>query len=227
MLCSSLQGDAPGSYLIKATTNSAPNNVLASKGVVIATSARDAYSLTNTDPSLLPPQRSVGCVYYGLAGEPPIKDAILVLNGEKEKGTEGKPINNLCFPSLVSPTYAPPGKHLCSVTVLGPTLDLFRLSSGEIDEARLDRAVKGHLSLWFPDAAVSSWENLQTFDVSDAQPAQFGCKYAASISGGRPPEEVAGGKMPENVVVAGDHQASATLNGAIEAGVKAAKYLLR
>ena len=37
---------------------------------------------------------------------------------------------------------------------------------------------------------------------------------------------MAGGKMPENVVVAGDHQASATLNGALEAGVKAAKALL-
>jgi hypothetical protein len=60
-----------------------------------------------------------------------------VLNGEKEKGTTRKPVNNLCFPSLVSETYAPPGKHLCSVTVLGSTLDLFRSENGLVDNEKV------------------------------------------------------------------------------------------
>ncbi len=48
------------------------------------------------------PGRGVRCLYYS-APEPPLGEPILVLNGD-QRG----PINNLCVPSNVCPSYAPP-----------------------------------------------------------------------------------------------------------------------
>lgn len=216
-------------YLVKSLkADGSKFNVKADK-VVLATEASAAYEIMDTDGAERPPQRSVGCIYYSLGSEPPVKDPILVLNGEKEKGTLAKPINNLCFPSVVSPSYAPPGKHLCSVTVLGPTMDLFRKDDGAVDEEKLDAAVRSHLGKWFPEdaGAISGrWETLRVYDVQDAQPAQFANKYSANVNGGRKPNSLLGVELPANVVVAGDHQASATLNGALESAENAAKSLL-
>ena len=61
----------------------------------------------------------VTCVYFD-APAPPIPGPWLVVNGE------GGPINNLCVPSEAVPGYAPAGRSLVSVTILGaaePDLD--------------------------------------------------------------------------------------------------------
>ena len=216
-------------YLVKALKpDGSKFNVKADK-VILATEASAAYEIMDADEPARPPQRSVGCIYYSLSTQPPVKDPILVLNGEKEKGTLVKPINNLCFPSVVSSSYAPPGKHLCSVTILGPTMDLFRKDDGAIDEEKLDAAVRSHLVKWFPEVGgeiSNRWETLKVYDVMNAQPAQFGGKYSANFNGGRKAKELLGVELPENVVVCGDHQSSATLNGALESAVNAAKALL-
>ncbi len=47
--------------------------------------------------------QSVTCIYFA-ADQPPVREPILVLNGEGEG-----PINNLCDPSQVAPAYAPSG----------------------------------------------------------------------------------------------------------------------
>jgi phytoene dehydrogenase-like protein len=64
------EGDSqPPSYLVEAkAADGSQSNVMAKK-VVVATGARKAYELAGTDPALLPPQRRVGCVYYGLSSE--------------------------------------------------------------------------------------------------------------------------------------------------------------
>ena len=61
----------------------------------------------------------VTCVYYD-APAPPIPGPWLVVNGE------GGPVNNLCVPSEVARSYAPAGRALVSLTILGagePDLD--------------------------------------------------------------------------------------------------------
>ncbi len=61
----------------------------------------------------------VTCVYYD-APSPPIPGPWLVVNGE------GGPINNLCVPSEAAPSYAPAGRALVSLSILGagePDLD--------------------------------------------------------------------------------------------------------
>ena len=207
-----MQGADEGSWLIE----TAVDNMKAGQ-IVVATEGPAANKLVKgegggTDGT---PQRSVGCVYYSL-GTPPVTDPILILNGCQEKGTMEKPINNMCFPSVVSETYAPPGKHLASVTVLGPTMDLFRGDDGKVDEERLDLAVRSHLKCWFPNAAVNNWKTLKVYDIANAQPAQYGCKTPANVNG-----KLREFGAPEGVIVAGDHVGSATLNGAFESGVRA------
>ena len=97
-----MDGEDEGEWLIE----TAGDNVKAGK-VVVATEGPAANKLVAAGAgagTYGTPQRSVGCVYYSLKN-PPINDPILVLNGCQEKGTEEKPINNMCFPSLVSKTY--------------------------------------------------------------------------------------------------------------------------
>jgi hypothetical protein len=57
--------------------------------------------------------RAESCLYFS-AAEPPLQAPFLVVNAEG-----GGPINNLCVPSQVAPTYAPTGRSLISVTVIG------------------------------------------------------------------------------------------------------------
>ena len=57
-----------------------------------------------SSPSSHPPGfRSTACLYYA-APKDPLGKAILVLNGEG-----GGPVDHLCVPSAVAPTYAPAG----------------------------------------------------------------------------------------------------------------------
>ena len=211
-----MQGEDEGNWLIETTGD----NIKAGQ-IVVATEGPAANKLVEgagggTEGT---PQRSVGCVYYSLRN-PPVTDPILILNGCQEKGTAEKPVNNMCFPSVVSETYAPPGKHLASVTILGPTMDLFRRDDEKIDEEKLDHAVRSHLKCWFPDSGINNWETLKVYDIPNAQPAQYGCKTPANGKG-------RDFGAPNGVVVAGDHVGSATLNGAFESGVRAGKEAIK
>ena len=66
------------------------------------------------------------CIYFSLPNAPPVTEPILVLNGIAGAGagdngsTEASGVvNTVCFPSVVSSSYAPDGKHLASVGVVG------------------------------------------------------------------------------------------------------------
>lgn len=124
--------------------------------------------------------RASTCLYYGINGPPPVKDPILVLNGDDTN--DNQPINNLCFPSVVSNSYAPPGKSLCSVTVVGdPTAS----------DAELDANVRAQMAVWFdgrdsaaadseeereesiPTPPVREWTLLRTYRIPHSQPSQM------------------------------------------------------
>lgn len=136
----------------------------------------------------------VGCVYYD-APAAPLPGPWLVLNGE------GGPVNNLCVPSEVAPSYAPPGRALVSVSVLG---------GGEPD---LD-AVGAQLRSWF-GSAVGAWRVLQTFAIPQALPA-----YPAGAVFDRSPRLTAG------LYCCGDHREHPSLNGALASGRRAAEAVL-
>lgn len=195
--------------------------------VIVATDVSVAESLlsqvvgveSTTPPQ---PQRSVGCLYYGFDGDAPIQEPILILSGLGDKrGTEQFPINNVCFPSVVNPSYAPPNKSLCCVTVLKPAMELYE---GREDD--LDMAVRRQLHTWFPECNTrksSSWRLLNMYSIPNAQPAQLGGPVAANVYGGRDAHVIRGTTLPTGMYVCGDHMATATLNGALESGVNAGK----
>ena len=84
-----------------------------------------------------------------------------MLNGE---GVDSdRPVNNVCFPSAVAPKYAPEGKSLASVTVVG-------LADGVSDEA-LASSCKTQLEGWFGES-VKEWSFLRSYRIKHSQPGQ-------------------------------------------------------
>ncbi len=96
------------------------------------------------------------CLYFTCDRER-WQSAFLMLNGE-DKG----PINNLSFPSRVSPEYAPAGKSLASVVVLG---------NPDMDDEALTGRVRTQLADWF-GPQIENWVHLRTYRIAHALPDQ-------------------------------------------------------
>lgn len=130
-----------------------------------------------------------------------------------------EPVNNVCFPSVVNVGYAPEGYNLCSVTVLSEAMDLYKNRPNE-----LDIAVRRQLGSWFVDEKnniMDKWELKKIFYIPKAQPSQYNGPFPASFNGSRSSTNFYGKELPNGLFVCGDHMATATLNGAVESGVKA------
>lgn len=219
----SLTRNSNGVYILDVTKNGKPTTVECKK-VVIAADPKTAQKLLNPTIDLpIPEARSSLCLYFGIDGKPPVTDPILVLNGENNL-EPGKPygavINNVCFPSEVSKNYAPEGKSLASVTVIGSD-DVRKLSDNEIETA-----IRKQLVDWW-GSTVEDWEFLRMYRIPYAQPAQT----PPYDIGGKPVRlqlPTSGGKEELNdfLYCCGDHRNTATLNGAITSGKKAAEALL-
>jgi phytoene dehydrogenase-like protein len=202
-------------------------SVVVAKTVIVATDGKVSDSLlSQVDSSIessvkkeTQPHRSVGCLYYTFDGPPPVADPILILSGIGiDRGTPQNPVNNICFPSVVNPSYAPKGKSLCSVTVLKTAMDYYR---GR--EADLDLAVRRQLDKCFPNKKVRSWKLKRIYYIENAQPSQMSGPMPATVDGGRDCTSYRGVKLPPGLYCCGDHMATATLNGALESGVKAGR----
>ena len=120
-----------------------------------------------------------------------------MLNGDGQR-----PFNNLCVPSQVTASYAPPGGSLISVTAL---------NLRHQDELRL--AVRDHLRAWF-GPVVSQWKHLRTQWIPHALPAQSPFALSPVVKPAR---------VREGIYVCGDHRHTASLHGAMESGRLAAE----
>jgi glycine/D-amino acid oxidase-like deaminating enzyme len=136
----------------------------------------------------------VTCLYFD-APVPPIPGPWLVVNGE------GGPINNLCVPSEAAPTYAPAGRALVSVSILG---------AGEPDVG----AARTQLTAWF-GPSVRDWSHLRTFRIPRALPA-----FPVGADFDRPP------MLAPGLYACGDHRQQPSLNGALASGRQAADAVL-
>jgi phytoene dehydrogenase-like protein len=141
--------------------------------------------------------RAVRCLYFA-APDAPVDGRYLVLNGEGEG-----PINSLSVPSIVAPGYAPKGSQLISVTVLQPPLD----------EEHLLHDVRQQLFDWFGEKA-KRWEFLKAYHIQNALPDQTLGHGGVKMS----PVQVR-----QRLFVCGDHCGTASLNGAMLAGRRAAE----
>jgi len=260
--------------------------VIAADAVVVATeegAARKLLGQALTKERSTPlGGRGSTCLYYSFKGLAPIKEPLLILNGEgagleagdgagsrssrsssSSSSSKGKvsttkkvvvggkksttsiaalltkrpsvssasplpasssssspkiPINNVVFLSSIAPSYAPKGKTLVSVTIVGtPTLP----------DSLLDKTVREQLGPWFGAATVEKeWELLRVYRIPYAQPKQTpptGPSFVqpAEVRGKKGGKEEGGG-----LFVAGDYRNTATLNGAFESGERAATAVL-
>ncbi len=173
---------------------------ISASAVIIATEGPEATRLTSgeIDSTGL---RSVTCFYFA-AERAPISDPILILNGDGIG-----PINNLCFPSQIAPSYAPPNQALVAASVLGDP---------EEDDELLRAKVQGQLVEWFGPPA-KSWDFLRAYRVRYAQPAQ----PPGALEPPRRPVELRPG-----LYVCGDHRDNASINGALASGQRTADAVL-
>lgn len=166
--------------------------------IVLATS-RMALGHLLYDIGLEPTDRSTTCLYFA-ADKPPIDDPILVLNGDPTG-----PINNLCVPSNISPNYAPKGKSLVCVTVIGTRRD----------NLSLEKAVRSQLEDWF-GTDVRNWRHLRTYRIDHALPRQ----NTPTLF------EKQKYEVRPNTYVCGDHMSTGSINGALESGRMVAELIV-
>jgi predicted NAD/FAD-dependent oxidoreductase len=171
---------------------------LTAKVVILATEAPVASKLLGDNrPST---GQGVTNLYFA-ADEAPIKEPTLVLNGDGEG-----PINNLCVPSMVACDYAPPGKSLISLTCLGEYED----------QEFLKVKVRLQLKTWF-GSSVDSWQHLRSYTIPYALPNQ----NPPALQVLEKPSQVR-----EGVYVCGDYCDTASINGAMASGRRAAESVL-
>lgn len=161
------------------------------RAFMLATTADVANKLIGKD-SYDTTYNTTKCMYFA-TDKPPIIRPILGLNGDKE-GL----VNNICVPSVVNPNYAPPGRHLISVSIIKP--------SDHLSKEDLVIAVKTEMRKWFKKE-VRYWEHLKTYTIKQALPA----KPSISI-----PNRNKIKAVKDNIWVCGDHIAYPSLNGAME-----------
>ena len=146
-----------------------------------------------------PGSRPVSNVQFG-ADTAPIPDRLVVLNGERRG-----PAANLAVMSNVAATYAPPGHALISVEVPGPLVP---------DDSELLAAVRAQLRDWF-GVAVDRWDHLRTLRIPHGHPDQR--------PGFSPKQPI---RLDEGRYVCGDHRDTASIQGAMYSGRRAASVVL-
>jgi phytoene dehydrogenase-like protein len=183
----------------------ADGETIPASAVVIASDGEEAQRLLGADESSggvrFSGWRCAATLYFA-ADRPPVDEPILVLDGDGRG-----PVNHLCVPSQVAPSYAPPGASLISANIVGEP------SSGW---AGATTAVIDQLRGWF-GSQVDRWRHLRTYRILHALPDQ----PPGSLE---PPQRPV--RCGPGLYVCGDHRDNASINGAMHSGRRAAEALL-
>ena len=166
-------------------------------GVVIATHAAQTSEIIPGFAKQAPAWRSVSNVYFG-AKISPLAEPIIALNASG-KGL----VNNICVPSDVAPGYAPPGRSLVSVSLLG----IHR-------EPDIPERVRQEMRSWFGNQ-VDDWRHIRTEVIRHALPEQL------------PGSPSPGFIEHEGILICGDHTMSASIEGAVISGKRTAAAIIK
>lgn len=137
--------------------------------------------------------------WWFAAAEAPTSSALLTVDGRRR----GPIVNTVVMTNTV-PSYAPAGRHLIAATCLLP----------HGGDPSTESEVRRHLSgIWGTD--VSAWELLRRDDIADALPTQ-----PAPLEPARSP------RFAARMYIAGDHRDTASIQGALASGERAARAVL-
>jgi Flavin containing amine oxidoreductase len=119
------------------------------------------------------------------------------------------PVVNTVVISNGAPSYAPPGRHLVAATCLLP-------KGGRADAGgppREEQVRRALADIWNADSA--RWELLRRDDIADALPVQPAPLRTTSPA-----------RLGDGVYIAGDHRDTASIQGALVSGERAARAVL-
>ncbi len=172
----------------------ADGQAIGAAAVVVATPGPMADALLHTEES----PRYVGtfCHYFAANG-PPLDEPVLILNGDGVG-----PVNNVAVMTNVSREYSSTDGALLSVTALSNAPS--SSDAADVHEQLVD---------WFGSTA-STWRHLKTYHIREALPDQ------------RPPFLDAPDKpvrVSDHVYRCGDYLGTASINGALRSGRRAAE----
>lgn len=171
---------------------------LRARAVVVATDGPTAHRLLGGRvPD--PGSRPAACCWFA-APEPPLAGPTILLDGDGDG-----PARNVAVMSEVAHSYAPSGRALVAAAVPGP----------DALDPHVTARVREQLARWF-DAATADWRHLRTDVVPHGQPAQAPPFH--------PKQPVA---MGDGLFVCGDHRDTASIQGAMYSGGRAARAVLR
>ena len=170
--------------------------VVAARAVVVATDASSAARLL---PGVGETPWKGTLQIAWAAPAPPRDEPVLMLDGEG-----AGPVNNVQVMSAVAPTYAPPGQHLVTASVVGG-------AAGSGSDDALDRAARDQLRRWFGEH-VDGWRLLAVTRVAHALPR---------LGPLAPPERPV--RLGDGLYVTGDWRRNGSINGALVAGRHAAQ----
>lgn len=176
------------------------SEVLEASEVVIATEADEAARLLGQPAT--EGYKSSTCLYFETP-TPMVDGPYLVLNGS---GTGI--VNHVAPLSSAAPTYAPAGKHLASVTVLG--------NPGQSDEELAEMA-KQELNAWAPDKGTYMWRFIRAYRIRFAQLAQP-VGFVERLSGNITNQD--------GLYRAGEFTENSSIDGAIRSGMECAALIL-
>ncbi|HEX5728194.1 NAD(P)/FAD-dependent oxidoreductase [Microbacterium sp.] len=134
----------------------------------------------------------------------PTPSALLAVDGRRRG-----PVINTVVISNGAPSYAPRGRHLVAATCLLPKPG--RADAG--DPPREDEVRRTLAEIW--DADCAGWELLRRDDIAEALPVQ-----PAPLRTTSPP------RVGDGLYVAGDHRDTASIQGALVSGERAAHAVL-
>jgi phytoene dehydrogenase-like protein len=175
---------------------------LRAEQVVVATDPAGAENLARGTHNGGKPAMKGVLTHWFAASEPPSRLNLLCVDARQQPGG---PLVNTAVVSNAAPAYAPAGRHLVQTSaLLGPG----RPVPGE-------DVVRRHAADIFGTDA-SGWELVARHEVPDALPAQD-----PPLRSPRPAE------ISPGVFVCGDHRSTASIQGALASGHRAAQAVLR
>lgn len=174
---------------------------VAARAVVVAVDGPAASRLAG-----IPAPRMRGLqIWWFATTEPPSASGLILVDGRR-----AGPVVNTAVMSHTAPSYAPAGQHLVQASCL-------LAGDARTDPSRApdEAAVRRHLSeMWGVD--THRWQLLRRDDIPDAVPAQ------------PPPlRTTSPARLSAGVYIAGDHRDTASIQGALVSGERAAAAVLR
>lgn len=169
------------------------------RAVIVAV---DPASVAGLLPAVSEPRTHACTTWYYSPDQPPaeLSDglALLTLDGDGRG-----PLINTAVMSHAAPSYAPPGRSLVAATAVG------------IDDTTTESAVRAHLAHLY-GVATEGWELIRTYRVDPALPAMD-----SPLTLRQPTD------LGDGLFVAGDHRDTASIQGALVSGRRAATAVLR